>query len=220
LRPTRSTLLHVYTFQVFIQAEGANRIDPGQIAQLRVRNSNGGMVPLGSLVTLKPASGATLVSLYNLYPSATINGVPAPGFSSGEAIDLMEQTATHILPPGTAYEWTAMSYQEKAVGGQVYFVFGLSLLLVYFVIAAQYEDWWLPLSAILAVPLALVGPVATLTLLGVTNNLYTQIGLILLIALSAKTRSSSLKSRANFDARESQFWNPPYRPLLLGFDRF
>jgi len=174
------------TFQVFIQADGASRIDPEQIAQLKVRNSNGNMVPLGTLVTLKPASGAALVNLYNLYPSATINGVPAPGFSSGEAIDLMEQTATKILPPGTGYEWTAMSYQEKMVGGQLYFVFGLSLLLVYFVIAAQYESWWLPLSVIMAVPLALVGPVATLTLLGVNNNLYTQIGLILLIALSAK----------------------------------
>jgi HAE1 family hydrophobic/amphiphilic exporter-1 len=174
------------TFQVFIQADGANRIDPEQITQLRVRNANGDMVPLGTLVTLKPANGASLVSLYNLYPSATITGVPAPGFSSGEAIDLMEQTAAHILPPGTGYEWTAMSYQEKMVSGQLYFVFGLSLLLVYFVIAAQYESWWLPLSVILAVPLALAGPVATLTMLGVNNNLYTQIGLILLIALSAK----------------------------------
>jgi HAE1 family hydrophobic/amphiphilic exporter-1 len=174
------------TFQVFVQADVAHRMDADQIDRLRVRNSSGNMVPLGSLVTLRPTSGPSLVSLYNLHPSATIIGAPAPGFSSGQAVDLMEQTAAHVLPPGTGYEWTAMSYQEKAVGGQIYLVFGLALLLVYFAIAAQYESWWLPISVIMAVPLSLVGPIATLTLLGVNNNLYTQIGLILLVALSAK----------------------------------
>jgi HAE1 family hydrophobic/amphiphilic exporter-1 len=174
------------TFQVFVQADDAHRMDADQIDGLRVRNSSGNMVPLGSLVTLKATTGPALVSLYNLHPSATIIGAPAPGFSSGQAMDLMEQTATHVLPPGTGYEWTAMSYQEKAVGGQIYLVLGLALLLVYFVIAAQYESWWLPISVLMAVPLSLVGPIATLMLLGIDNNLYTQIGLILLVALSAK----------------------------------
>jgi HAE1 family hydrophobic/amphiphilic exporter-1 len=98
----------------------------------------------------------------------------------------MDQVAQHELPPGTGYEWTAMSYQEKAVGSQMYFVFGLALLLVYFVLAGQYESWILPLAVILGVPLALLGTVAALTALGDANNLYTQIGLILLIALGSK----------------------------------
>ena len=99
---------------------------------------------------------------------------------------LMEQIAAKTLPPGTGYEWTAMSYQEKAVGGQLYLVFGLAMLLVYLVLAGQYESWYAPFSVILAVPLSLLGPMAVLTGLRIDNNLYTQIGLILLIALSAK----------------------------------
>jgi HAE1 family hydrophobic/amphiphilic exporter-1 len=161
-------------------------MNPEDISAIHVRNGNGEMVPAASLVTLKPISGPSLVSLYNLYPSATIIGTPAPGFSSGQAIDVMEHLAARILPSGIGYEWTAMSYQEKAVGGQIYAVFALALLLVYLILAAQYESWLAPISVILAVPLALVGPVAALTALGVENNLYTQIGLILLVALSAK----------------------------------
>jgi HAE1 family hydrophobic/amphiphilic exporter-1 len=98
----------------------------------------------------------------------------------------MEEIAAKTLPPGTGYEWTAMSYQEKAVGGQLYLVFGLAMLLVYLVLAGQYESWYAPMSVILAVPLSLLGPMAVLTGLRIDNNLYTQIGLILLIALSAK----------------------------------
>ena len=98
----------------------------------------------------------------------------------------MEQIGAQALPVGTGYEWTAMSYQEKQVGSQIYYVFGLALLLVYFVLAGQYESWILPLSVLLAVPLALLGTVGALTYLGVANNLYTQIGLILLIALASK----------------------------------
>lgn len=175
-----------HTFQVYIQADGKTRMNPEEISAIRVRNAKGQMVPVGSLVTLKPVRGPSVVSLYNLYPAATVIGMPAPGFSSGEAADLMEQVATRTLPRGVGYDWTAMSYQQKAVGGQIYLVFALSLLLVYLVLAAQYESWLTPVAVIFAVPLALVGPVAVLTALGVENNLYTQIGLILLVALSAK----------------------------------
>ena len=144
------------------------------------------MTPIGTVIDVKQVQGPQLISLYNLYPSATVAGSPAPGFSSGEALDLMDQIGRQELPPGTGYEWTAMSYQEKAVGNQMYFVFGLALLLVYFVLAGQYESWILPLAVILGVPLALLGTVGALTALGVPNNLYTQIGLILLIALGSK----------------------------------
>jgi HAE1 family hydrophobic/amphiphilic exporter-1 len=174
------------TFQVYTQADAKFRLTPRDIENLMVRNSNGDMVPLGTVATIRPSVGPSLISLYNLYPSATIIGLPAQGFSSGQSIELMEQIAAKTLPPGTGYEWTAMSYQEKSVGGQIYLAFGLALLLVYLVLAGQYESWYAPISVILAVPLSLLGPMAVLTGLRIENNLYTQIGLILLIALSAK----------------------------------
>src|SRR6185369_15792903 len=159
---------------------------PEDILQLNVRSADGKMVPIGALARLRPAQGAPIISLYNLYPSALVVGTAAPGFSSGEAMDLMSEVAEQTLPPGMAYEWTAMSYQEHIVGNQLLYVFGLAILLVYLCLAGQYESWIAPLSVILAVPLALIGPAVALTSLGVANNLYTQIGLVLLIALSAK----------------------------------
>ncbi|HEY0184950.1 MAG TPA: efflux RND transporter permease subunit [Rhodopila sp.] len=174
------------TFQVYAQADASARPTTAEIEALPVRAGNGTMVPLGTVVDITPDTGPAVVQLYNLYPSATVIGSPAAGFSSGEALDLMDQISRSALPPGSGSEWTAMSYQEKAVGNQMYMVFGLAMLLVYLVLAGQYESWLSPISVILAVPLALLGPVLALTALGVDNNLYTQIGLMLLIALGAK----------------------------------
>ncbi|MEA2837010.1 MAG: hydrophobic/amphiphilic exporter (mainly bacteria), family [Bradyrhizobium sp.] len=174
------------TFQVYTQADAQYRLTLRDIENMMVRNSAGDMIPLGTLAKITPAVGPSLISLYNLYPSSTIIGLPAEGYSSGQSMALMEQIAARTLPPGTGYEWTAMSYQEKAVGGQLYLVFALAMLLVYLVLAGQYESWYAPMSVILAVPLSLLGPMAVLTSLRIDNNLYTQIGLILLIALSAK----------------------------------
>jgi hydrophobic/amphiphilic exporter-1 (mainly G- bacteria), HAE1 family len=174
------------TFQVYAQADSQFRLTLRDIERLMVRNQQGDMIPLGTVAKITPAVGPSLISLYNLYPSATIIGLPAQGFSSGQSMALMEQIAAKTLPPGTGYDWTALSYQEKVVGGQIYFVFGLAMLLVYLVLAGQYESWYAPISVILAVPLSLLGPMAVLTGLRIENNLYTQIGLILLIALSAK----------------------------------
>jgi hydrophobic/amphiphilic exporter-1 (mainly G- bacteria), HAE1 family len=140
-------------------------------------------------VNVTPTVGPSLISLYNLYPSATVIGLPAPGYSSGDAVKLMEQIAARTLPPGMGYEWSAMSYQEKLVGGQAYLIFALGILLVYLVLAGQYESWYTPIAVILAVPLSLAGPAIVLNALagvGLNNNLYVQIGLVLLIALSAK----------------------------------
>ncbi|MBS4004050.1 MAG: efflux RND transporter permease subunit [Afipia sp.] len=174
------------TFQVYAQADALFRLTAKDIAHLTVRNQQGAMIPLGTIATITPAVGPSLISLYNLYPSATVIGLPSQGYSSGQSITLMEQIADKTLPPGTGYEWTAMSYQEKAVSNQIYYVFGFALLLVYLVLAGQYESWFAPIAVILAVPLSLLGPMAVLTGLRIENNLYTQIGLILLIALSAK----------------------------------
>jgi hydrophobic/amphiphilic exporter-1 (mainly G- bacteria), HAE1 family len=174
------------TFQVYVQADSKYRLQPKDIEQLYVRSQGGNMVPLGTLVTVREMVGPSLISLYNLYPTAAINGGAGEGFSSGEAIDVMEDIANRTLPPGAGYDWTAMSYQEKQVGNQILYVFGFGMLLVYLCLAGQYESWIAPLSVIMAVPLSLLGPAAALSALGVANNLYTQIGLVLLIALSAK----------------------------------
>jgi hydrophobic/amphiphilic exporter-1 (mainly G- bacteria), HAE1 family len=175
-----------HVFQVYTQALPDYRASAEDIRNLRVRAGNGTMTPIGTVAEIRKVQGPLLISLYNLYPSASVVGNAAPGFSSGEALDLMDQIGEHALPTGTGYEWTAMSYQEKAVGSQIYFVFALALLLVYFVLAGQYESWVLPLSVILGVPLALLGTVSALTILGRANDLYTQIGLVLLIALGSK----------------------------------
>src|ERR1700742_3248065 len=173
-------------FQVYTQADAQYRLTLRDIENLMVRNSNGDMIPIGTVAKITPAVGPSLISLYNLYPSATVIGLPATGYSSGQSMQLMEQVADQTLPRGTSYEWTAMSYQEKVVGGQIYFAFALALLLVYLVLAGQYESWYAPISVILAVPLSLLGPMLVLSGLRIENNLYTQIGIILLIALSAK----------------------------------
>ena len=175
-----------HVFQLYTQALPAYRATASDVRNLKVKAGNGTMTPIGTVVDIKESQGPLLISLYNLYPSATVVGNAAPGFSSGEALDIMDQIGQQELPPGAGYDWTAMSYQEKAVGSQMYFVFGFAILLVYLVLAGQYESWILPLAVILGVPLALLGTVGALTALGAANNLYTQIGLILLIALGSK----------------------------------
>jgi hydrophobic/amphiphilic exporter-1 (mainly G- bacteria), HAE1 family len=157
------------TFQVYVQADSQFRLRPEDIELLPVRNKQGSMIPLGTMVKITPAVGPSLLSLYNLYPSSTVRGLPAEGFSSGEAITLMEQIAAKALPTGTSYEWTAMSYQEKLVGHQIYYIFALAMLLVYLVLAGQYESWFMPVAVLLAVPLSLLGPVAALTGLGIAG---------------------------------------------------
>jgi HAE1 family hydrophobic/amphiphilic exporter-1 len=173
-------------FQVYTQADPDSRLTLRDIQNMTVRNSNGDMIPIGTLAKITPSVGPSLISLYNLYPSSTIVGLPAQGYSSGQSLSLMEQIADKTLPRGSGYEWTAMSFQEKAVSGQIYLVFGLGMLLVYLVLAGQYESWYAPISVLLAVPLSLLGPMVVLEALKIDNNLYVQIGLILLIALSAK----------------------------------
>ena len=174
-------------FQIYVQADAAARIQPESLRTLSVRNTAGGMVPLGTLADISNISGPSLISLYNLYPAATVVANTARGFSSGQGLNLLAEIAGQTLPAGSSgYEWSAMSYQEKEIGNQIYLVYALSLLLVYLVLAGQYESWIAPLTVIVSVPLALLGTAAALLALGAPNNLYTQIGLILLIALSAK----------------------------------
>jgi len=174
------------SFQVRVQSEADSRRRSEDIGRLVAANESGQMIPLGSLLDVRPVLGSELITRYNLYPAATITGVPMPKFSSGEALGFMEATAASRLPAGMDYEWTGLSYQEKLVGGQAYFIFALSITLVFLVLAAQYESWTDPAAVILTVPMALVGIVIALVVRRFPNDLYTQIGLVLMIALAAK----------------------------------
>jgi HAE1 family hydrophobic/amphiphilic exporter-1 len=174
------------SFQVRMQAEADYRRQLEGIGKLSVANQSGQMVPLGSLLDMRRVLGSELITRYNLYPAATITGVPMPKFMSGVALSFMESTASNTLPQGMAYEWTGLSYQEKLIGGQAYFIFALSITLVFLVLAAQYESWTDPAAVILTVPMALVGIVIALVVRRFPIDLYTQIGLVLMIALAAK----------------------------------
>jgi HAE1 family hydrophobic/amphiphilic exporter-1 len=173
-------------FQVYIQANSSYRVKPEDIKNLYTRNTNGEMVPLGSLVEVRRSQGPELITRYNLYPAAPIFGIAAPGSSSGQALKVMEKLAVNVLPRGASYEWTATSYQEKKVGHQAYFIYALSIILVFMVLAALYESWTSPAAVIFAVPIALVGVLLGLIIRGLDSNLYTQIGLVLMIALASK----------------------------------
>ena len=130
--------------------------------------------------------GPQSINRYNLYPTAAINGEPAPGYSSGQALTLMEQMAQAKLPPTMGFEWTGMSFQEKQVGNEIFVIFGLAVVFVFLVLAAQYESWTMPAAVIAVVPLAVLGVVATLLMTGMPNDTYTQIGIVLLVALASK----------------------------------
>ncbi|MFO2970404.1 multidrug efflux RND transporter permease subunit [Legionella pneumophila serogroup 10] len=173
-------------FPVYVQADASSRISSEDLRNYYVRNQSGSMVPLGTLTDVDPAVGPSIISLYNLYPSSNINGVAARGYSSGQGIQVMEELAKEQLPPGISYEWTSTAYQEKVAGNLSYFIFALSLVLVYLILSGQYENWLIPSAIILSVPLTLVGTVLALGSLGMDNNMYTQIGLLLLIALATK----------------------------------
>ena len=186
-----STYINLFTrfgrnYMVFAQADAKQRLTADDIKNYWLRNQQGQMIPLGTLAEIKDDHGPSLISLYNLFPTATVNGSAAAGFSSGQGLDVMGAVAARTLGGGMEYEWTAMSYQENLIGSSTYFIFGLALLLVYFVLAGQYESWITPGAVILTVPLALLGTVAALKAVGLANNIYVQIGLVLLIALSAK----------------------------------
>ena len=174
------------TYQVRIQAEQAYRMRPEDIGRLKTRDLSGKMIPLSTVVQVRESVGPQIINRYNLYPSAAITGQAAPGFSTGEALRLMEEMAESKSPGNVGYEWTGIAYQEKAVGNQALYVFGLAVLLVYLVLAAQYESWTLPAAVIMLVPLALLGTVMAVAIRGMDNNIYTQIGIVLIIALASK----------------------------------
>ena len=173
-------------YRVFAQAESRFRAEPKDIKEFYVRADNGTMVPLASLVTVSETTAPQVISHYNLFRSAEINGAAAPGKSSGQAIAAMEALAKRVLPQGFSYAWSGQSLEEIRSGGQSLLLFGLGLLVVYLTLSAQYESFTLPFIILLAVPLALFGALAAQAVRGLEDDVYCQIGLVMLIGLAAK----------------------------------
>jgi hydrophobic/amphiphilic exporter-1 (mainly G- bacteria), HAE1 family len=174
-------------FKVTAQADAPFRADPEAIRRLEVRGGAGQMIPLGSLASVEETFGPQTVTRFNLYPSVKILGQPNAGFSSGEAITIMEDMAKEKLPDTLGFNWSELSYQEKVAAGGTTAIFVFAILLVYLVLAAQYESWTIPISVVLSVPTALLGAYLAISWRGMENNVYTQIGIVLLIGLSTKS---------------------------------
>uniref|UniRef100_UPI003341DFEC efflux RND transporter permease subunit n=1 Tax=Castellaniella defragrans TaxID=75697 RepID=UPI003341DFEC len=170
---------------VWVQADAPERMNPNDILKLNARNDQGGMVPLSSFVSLEWGQGAVQVVRYNGYESVRIGGSAKPGYSTGEAMAEIERLITQ-LPPGIGYEWTGLSYQEVQAGNQTAILLGLSILVVFMVLAALYESWAIPLAVMLAVPLGMLGAVLLSGLMGKSNDVYFQVGMVTVIGLSAK----------------------------------
>jgi HAE1 family hydrophobic/amphiphilic exporter-1 len=173
-------------WRVFLQAEGEDRLNVGNIDQYFVRNNDGTMVPLSALVTTRRISGPEYTNRFNVYRAAQVIAAAAPGYSSGQAMNAMEEVAKQELPPEFSYDWSDLSYQERRASGTAGAVFGLSLVFVFLILAALYESWSLPFSVLLTVPIAIFGAFFGLFLRGFDLNVYAQIGLIVLIGLAAK----------------------------------
>ena len=173
-------------WRVFLQAEGEDRLDENSIQQFYVRNNDQTMVPLSSLVTTKRITGPEYTNRFNVYRAAQVIGAAAPGYSSGQAMTALEEVARQTLPPEIGYDWADLSYQERRASGTGFGIFGLSLVLVFLILAALYESWSLPFSVLLTVPIAIFGAFLGLWLRNYDLDVYAQIGLIVLIGLAAK----------------------------------
>ncbi len=174
------------TYRVTAQADAGYRLNNKDVLKIRVRNTAGDTVPLGSFTTVNDISGPSRVPRYNLYPAAELDGAAAPGFSQGQAIDLMQKLAAEVLPQGFSYEWTELAYQQQRAGNAAVFAFALGVAFVFLVLAAQFESLTLPLAIILIVPMSLIASITGVIMRGQDNNILTQVGFIVLIGLAAK----------------------------------
>jgi multidrug efflux pump len=210
------------TYQVNAQADTQFRLEPDDILKLKVRNADGEMVPLGSFVTLEQSSGPNLVMRYNGYPTAEITGGPAPGFSSGQAQDAIEKLAVEELPNGMSVEWTELAYQQLIAGNTAVWIFPLVVLLAFLVLAALYESLALPLVVILIVPMCQLSAIAGVWLSGGDNNIFTQIGLIVLVGLACKNAILIVEFARTREAAGESTWQAVLeacrlrlRPILM-----
>ena len=212
-----------HTFQVLAQADAPFRADESRILELQTRSTSGAMVPLGSLVNLQHTTGPYRVLRYNLFPAAEIQGDSPPGRSSGQAIATMERLAAQRLPPGYGYEWTELAYQEKLAGNTGIMVFGMAVVVVFLLLAALYESVTLPFAVILIVPMCLLAAILGVNLRGADNNILTQIGLVVLIALAAKNailivefaRQGEVEHGLELHEAASEAGRTRLRPILM-----
>ncbi|HIE4421008.1 TPA: efflux RND transporter permease subunit [Pseudomonas aeruginosa] len=174
------------TYRVMAQADAQFRMQAEDIGMLKVRNAAGDMIPLSAFATIERSSGPDRVMHYNGFPSADISGGPAPGYSSGQATAAIEKIVSESLPDGMTYEWTDLTFQEKRVGNTAIYIFALAVLLAFLFLAAQYNSWSLPFAVLLIAPMALLSAIAGVWLSGGDNNIFTQIGFVVLIGLAAK----------------------------------
>lgn len=194
------------TYRVTAQAESQFRDEEADISRLRTRSNNGAIVPLGSLVTMRETTAPGRVVRYNLYPAADVSGSTLPGFGSGQAMASMERIVEETLPPGFGYEWTDLSYQQKAAGNTAIYIFPLCVLFVFLALSAQYESWILPLAVILIVPMCLLFAIFGVWLRGMENNILTQIGFVVLVGLACKNAILIVEfAKAEEDAGRTPF---------------
>ncbi len=173
-------------YQVQAQADMQFRLQPEDILKLKARNGKGELIPLGNFVKIVRTTGPDLIQRYNMYPAIALDGDTSPGFSSGQALQKMEQLASQVLPPGVGYEWTDLALQQKKAGDAALYIFGLSVLVVFLFLSANYESWTLPIAIILIVPMSILAALIGVYLRGMDNNILTQVGLVVLIGLAAK----------------------------------
>jgi len=211
------------TYRVMAQAEAGYRQTEGDLGKLYVRSKSGEMVAMSALVSTRPVQGADVLYRYNTYDAATVSGQPAPGYSSGQAMDAMEAVSAQALLPGYRYEWTDSSFEERNSGNLAPVAMGLSLVFTFLFLVALYESFSLPIAIILAVPVALLGALAALALGGEPLSLYGQIGLVLLVGLSAKVAilivefAKTLRERDALDLQEAtlQAARLRFRPVMM-----
>jgi len=205
-------------YRVMMMADAQYRSDVRDIERFYVRSKGGEMIPLGTLIETRPMLGPEIVSRYNLFASATINGEAAPGYSSGQAVAAMESAAAEVLPDGYTFEWTGMTYQELSAGNLAPLLFGLAIIFVYLFLVAQYESWSIPLSVMFAVPIAILGALLAVAAVGMAVNLYTQIGLVLLIGLSTKSAILIVEFAKNLREEEGlTVWDAAIKAAELRF---
>ncbi len=194
------------TFRVTAQADSPYRIDAKDVLGIRVRNSSGGIVPLGSFTTVRDTAGPYRVPRYNLYPAAELDGAAAPGYSQSQAIAAMEKLANEVLPEGFGYEWTTLAFQQLRAGSTAMFAFVLAVVFVFLVLAAQFESLTLPLAVILIVPMCLVASIVGVVLRGQDNNILTQVGFVVLIGLAAKNAILIIEFAKQLEDRGRDRW--------------
>jgi len=172
-------------YRVMVQAQPEFRRGPDAVGDIYVRNAAGKMVPLSTLVTIQSQSGPTHITRYNMFRAAELSGIPAPGFSSGQAIAAMERLSEN-LPRGFGHEWTGLAFQEQLAGGQAVYIFAFSVLFVFLVLAALYESWAVPIGVLLGLPIAVFGALLGIWFRELANDVYVQVGIVMLIGLNSK----------------------------------